>query len=100
MILGIKSAVVAGGLALALAGGGWAYVSHVKSARDDALAEAEAAQAAADAYLQAAEDMKAQAEALALSRDEAARDARDATRRLQGASGECLDKGLPPGLLD
>lgn len=80
--------------------GGVFYLSHLRTSLVETRSDLADAVADRDAALAAADRLKAQAEELARRERENAADLNERLRRIEAAQGACLDVGLPPGLLD
>jgi uncharacterized protein YhaN len=80
--------------------GGFLYLQVLGARIDAATLRAERAEQKSDAYRDAAEKIRRQAEALEVSRERAFAAHDEAMARISGAAGECLETALPLGLLD
>lgn len=87
-------------LGLGLVAGGFGYVSHTRTSLVKTRLELAAAVADRDAAMAAADRLKAQAEELARRERANSADLTERLRRIEAAQGACMDVGLPPGLLD
>ena len=97
--LGLGKLVVPLAIAALLAAG-FGYVTKLRADVREARAEAVSARSERDTALEAAENMKRQAEALAESERAASEALADRLSRIGRARDVCLDERLPAELLD